>query len=480
MDIPQANQREFGGPQFSTVSDEQLQEIHWASLEVLERTGCRVYHEGMLDKLRRAGADITDGTLVRIPARLVEWALQVAGRHVVLCDRYGNRTLYLYGYRTYFGPGSDCVYMRDPRTGERRRALYADVVEAVRICEGLPHMDYLMSMMIPSDVPSARADRYQMEAMLLHSAKPVVCVPLDGQGCADAVDMAVAIAGSLEALQRNPSICVYVNVSGPLRHNQTSVERLVYMAERRLPVIYFGPVLRGITGPMTVLGSMVVANAGQLAGLVMGQLVNEGAPVIRGQTMGGPVDMRSMVNLYAAPERTRSTSQLSHFYRLPVFGQSGFSESKVFDAQAAWEASMSVLLDALSGNHLSHDVGHIEAGKTCSTEVIVFCDEVIAWVRRFLEPKEAITAENLALDVIDRVGPEGNYLMDDHTLDHIRDDWLPVITDRQIFEKWSEAGGTTMEERVKARLLGILAEDSPAIVPPDVAERVRAIARGTA
>jgi trimethylamine--corrinoid protein Co-methyltransferase len=111
--------------------------------------------------------------------------------------------------------------------------------------------------------------------------------------------------------------------------------------------------------------------------------------------------------------------------------------------------------------------------------VIVFCDEVIAWVRRFLEPKEAITADNLALDVIDRVGPEGNYLMDDHTLDHIRDDWLPVLTDRQIFEKWAAAGGTTMEQRVRERLLGILEQDVSAVVPDDVAARVRAIARGT-
>jgi trimethylamine--corrinoid protein Co-methyltransferase len=99
-------------------------------------------------------------------------------------------------------------------------------------------------------------------------------------------------------------------------------------------------------------------------------------------------------------------------------------------------------------------------------------------VRRFLEPKEAITADDLALDVIDRVGPEGSYLMDDHTLDHIRDDWLPVLTDRQIFEKWAEAGSTTMEERVRERLLGILDQEQPIVVPPDVADRVSSIARG--
>ena len=480
MNVPRSNYHEFVGPQYRVMSDDQLQEIHWASLEVLERTGCRVYHESALELLKRAGAHISDGNLVKIPGRLVEWALRVAPNRIVLCDRQGQRTIFLEGQKTYFGTGSDCVFMRDPRTGERRHALQADVIDAVRLCDALPNIDFVMSMMIPWDVSPSVSDRYQMEAMLLHTDKPVVFVPHDGAGCADAVEMAVTIAGGLDELRSNPFVCAYVNVSGPLRHNLESVERLVYMAERALPFIYFGPVLRGLSGPMTILGSMVIANAGQLAGLVMAQLVREGAPVIRGQSMGGPMDMRSMVNLLAAPERTRATTELAHFYSLPIFGQSGFTESKIFDEQAVMEAALTILGDALSGNHLSHDVGHMESGKTNSMELIVCCDEIIGWVKRFMEPKERVTADALALDVIHKVGPDGNFLTEDHTLAHLREDWLPVLSDRQVYDNWLADGGTSMGERVRERLDRILQEHHPAVVPPPVAERVRAVTQKAA
>jgi len=475
MTTARTNYAEFVGPQFRVMSDQQLQEVHWATLEVLERTGCRVYHQEMLDRLRRAGA-VMDGNLVRIPMRLIEWALRVAPRQVVLCDQRGKRALFLEGRRTYWGSGSDCLYLRDFRSGERRQGTLADIADAVRLCDALPNIDFVMSMLIPWDVPAARSDRAQMAAMLLHTTKPVVFVPHDGAGCADCVEMALAIAGSLAELQLNPFVCGYVNSAGPLRHNRESVERLIFMAERRLPVIYFGPVLRGLSGPMTILGSMVVANASQLAGLLMAQLVAEGAPVIRGQSMGGPMDMRSMVNLLGAPERTRGTTDLAHYYGLPIFGQSGYTDSKLFDEQAVMEASLTILADALSGNHLSHDVGHLESGKCNSLELITFCDEAIAWAKRFVEPKETVTADALALDVIARVGPDGDYLADEHTLKHLREDWLPALCNRQVYEDWFAGGAATLGQRVRQRLARILGEHHLRPHPPAVEQRIREIA----
>jgi trimethylamine---corrinoid protein Co-methyltransferase len=475
MSVPNANTIEYVGPQFRVMSDDQLREVHWASLDVLERTGCRVHHAGALELLQRAGAIVSDGNLVRLPGRLVEWALRAAPKRIVLCDQLGNRKLHLEGRKTYWGTGSDCLFLRDPRTGERRHGTRTDIADAVRLCDALSNIEFVMSMMIPWDVPAEVSDRHQMEAMLLHTNKPIVFVPHDGLGCADAVDMAVAIAGSLNELQLNPFICGYVNTAGPLRHNRESVERLIYMAERRLPVIYFGPVLRGLSGPMTILGSMVVANAGQLLGLVIAQLVAEGAPVIRGQTMGGPVDMRYLVNLLGAPERTRGTTDLAHFYDIPIFGQSGYTDSKLFDEQAVMEASLTILADALSGNHLSHDVGHLESGKTHSMELVTFCDEAIGWVKRFMEPKEAVSADALAVDVIHSVGPDGDYLGEAHTLAHLREDWQPALSDRRIFEDWDAAGAQSMGQRARARTLDILERHQPAPKPSVVVERIKTI-----
>jgi trimethylamine--corrinoid protein Co-methyltransferase len=122
----------------------------------------------------------------------------------------------------------------------------------------------------------------------------------------------------------------------------------------------------------------------------------------------------------------------------------------------------------------------MESGKTSSMELMVCCDEIIGWVKRFVEPKERVTADALAVDVIHKVGPDGSYLTEDHTLAHLRDDWLPVLSDRQIYENWLADGGTSMGERVRERLFRILADHHPTVVPAPVAQRVRAITQRAA
>ena len=186
---------------------------------------------------------------------------------------------------------------------------------------------------------------------------------------------------------------------------------------------------------MTAAGAIALANAGELAGLVLAQLKRQGAPVILTGGVNDMMDMRTMVDSYAAPENRVALLEIAHHYQMPIFGLAGCSDAKIPDEQAAAEAALSLILEAMAGAQMAHDVGYLEGGKCNSIEQIVICDELINYVKRFMAPLE-VNDETLALDIIDQIGPQGDFLSSEHTHQHYRDDWYPKLLDRRPYEAW--------------------------------------------
>jgi trimethylamine--corrinoid protein Co-methyltransferase len=464
---------QYGAPRFNQLTDDQLREIHFASLEILERTGVRLYLKDAIDILKKAGAHVTDGNRVRIPSHLAEWALKAVPKRVVLCDRDGNRTMPLEGKKSFFGPGSDCLNVLDHRTDERRNARIADVVDAMRVCERLENIDFVMSMFLPWDVPNPVLDRYQMEAMLCHTRKPIIFVCPGFEGCVDCIEMAEAVSGDPEALCQNPFVACYINVTSDLRHNEESLQKLLYMAEKGLPTTYTPVGLRGATAPVTRAGSLALAGAGHLVGLVLSQLKREGTPFIWG-AWELPLELRTQIEPYAPPEMRGLGAAQAHFYGLPYFGLAGCTDSKVLDAQAGAETGMTLLVDALSGANLIHDLGYMESGITGSLQLLVMCDELIGWIRSFMEGTQ-VNEDTLALDVVDEVGPDGHFLGSDHTMRHFREDWYPNLVDRQNYEDWVASGKKSFKDRAKEKVEEILRDENPWTLPQEAQKKIRAI-----
>jgi trimethylamine--corrinoid protein Co-methyltransferase len=360
------------------------------------------------------------------------------------------------GYRSYFGVGSDCMHIYDLHTGERRRAVLQDVRDGIRLVDALPNINFVMSMFMPEDVPVETYERHQMAIMLLETRKPIVFVGTDLASTVDNIEMASIVSGGLESLQLKPFVINYVNVVGPLRHSREGLQRLLYGAERNLPTIYLPGNRRGVDSPITAAGALAVGNAGQLAGLVLSQIKREGSPFIRGNPSWGELDMSVMVDVYASPDADKPAGwDLAHHYGLPIFGTAGCSDAKIFDAQAAAEASLSILLHAVSGANLVHDIGYLDCAMTGSLELVAFCDEIIEWVRRYTRKLE-INEETLALDLIDQVGPDGTFLDSEHTLKHIREEWRPKLIDRRSYNRWRERGATTLQQRANHRVRQVL------------------------
>jgi trimethylamine--corrinoid protein Co-methyltransferase len=461
---------------FASLTEDQVTLLHEASLEIMARTGMRFFEQEALDLFRKAGADVSDGNLVRVPAHLVEWALRTVPKNITIFDQKGRRAMSLGGYRSYFGVGSDCSHVYDLDTGLRRRAVRNDVLRGVRLVDALPNLDFVMSMFLPSDVPEETYERHQMAVMLQESTKPIVYVGLDALSTVHATEMASMVAGGLEQLQRYPFVVNYVNVVSAFRHNEQSVRRLLYAAERNLPSIYAPSKSRGTMAPITVAGALALGNAGQLAGLVLSQLKREGSPLLRSKPGGDGLDMRTMISLYAAPDGGPFGWDLAHHYGIPTFGFAGASDAKVFDAQAAAEVALTLFDNMLNGANLIHDIGYLDCATTGSLELVAFCDEIIGWLRRYFR-RMVINEDTLALDLIHEIGPDGHFVDARHTLRHIRDDWAPVLLDRQHYSGWAAKGSTTLHERANQRVREILESHRADPLPRGTLESIEAVVR---
>ena len=204
MKFTQTKYQAIGAPTFRKLSQDQLERIHFASLEILERTGVRLHLPEAVELLKKAGAEVTEGNRVRIPSSLVEWALSIAPKRVVLANRHGDRVMPLERKNVFFGPGSDCPNIIDFRTGERRPGTLQDIQEGIRLIDALPNIDFLMSLNLAGDMDQEYADLYQMQAMLSNSTKPILFVTTEFHGCVHAIEMAEIVAGGAEALRLNP------------------------------------------------------------------------------------------------------------------------------------------------------------------------------------------------------------------------------------------------------------------------------------
>jgi trimethylamine--corrinoid protein Co-methyltransferase len=471
------NDRQFNSVQFARISEEQARKIHWASLDILERLGIRLHHQGAIDLLQKGGADVDDGNLVRIPSGMVEKALSTVPKRVVLYDRHGKPAMPLEGSRCFYGPGSDCLNIIDHRTGGRRKPVLQDVTEGVILCDALPNIDFVMSMVLPVDADKSRADSYQMEVMLANTTKPIIAVTYELKGLIDAVEMAEAVVGGADALRRKPLLTCYINVVSGRNHNKEALEKLLYLSGRGLPALYAPSATGGLTCPVTPAGAVAQENAGVLAGLVLSQLAREGAPFIMTGIHLTPMDMRTMVSSYADPERGLLQA-MGRLYGLPAFGWGGATDSKLVDQQAAAEAALTILAETLVGGNIVHDLGYLESGLTFSFAQLVICHEIVSWIEAFLRGVE-VSDETLALDVIEQVGPEGMYLATDHSRRHYREGWYPDLFEREPLNEWVERGSKTLAERAGERVAAILGEHQPEPLPDDTRVRLRAIVEQT-
>ena len=464
-------------PRLVLLTEEDKDRIHQTVLEILEEVGMQILHNEALTLLQKAGCRVAENSVVKIPENQVRGAIQTAPRNIPIHDREGNHVMDLGGRRSYFGTGSDLLYSLDAETMKRRRCTLDDVSRAARLCDALPNIDFIMSCAHPSDLDPRKAYLASFQAMVENSSKPIVSTAEGRNDLREMWRIAEILRSGEEKLRAQPYFIHYAEPISPLKHPFTSLDKLLFCAEKQIPAVYSPAPLSGATAPMTIAGHVAQGLAECFCGLVIHQLKAEGAPFLMG--MGPAVmDMASSQSSYNAPEYYLAyvaAIEMSHYYDLPSWGYAGTSDSQIPDGQATLEAGFITFLSILSGANLNHDIGYIDFGRTGNLEMIVIMDEIIDQLRRF-QRGIPIDDEMLGVEVIKEVGPGGHFITHDHTYTHFRStQWRPRLICRDGYEKWKESGSRSLMERARLRLLEILETHRPLPIPPEKAQVIRSL-----
>jgi len=458
---------------YTRMGLETCRAIHNSSLQILERTGIDVHDDQARSILAEGGATV-DGMRIRLPADLVAWALSATPQQLTLYNRDGEPALQARENQAYYGGGSDCLYVLDHQTGKRRKAVMDDVRQAVKLMDGLDQIDFVMSAFLPSDVDSRLYDCYQMEVMLNLTTKPIVFVTPDFRGCQTAVEMCEVVSGGKEKFREKPFATCYINVTSGLVANQEALQKCIFLAEKGLPMLYIPLNAAGVNSPATTAGCIATMNAGTLLGIVLAQLVREGTPVAVPGWNGGPYNLQTMVGNYVLADEQGVATSMGKYYDLPVFGLGGSTDSKVLDQQCAAEAALSLFTAHLNGANIIHDSGFMDAGLQGSLQLLAIDNDLIGFIRAASIPVE-VNQETLALDVVDELGPEGDYLSHEHTYKHFRKPYYSKLADKRQYDDWLDQGGTTMEARAAEQVNAILESHTVTPLPDKVQKELKKI-----
>jgi trimethylamine---corrinoid protein Co-methyltransferase len=449
---------------------------HAAAREILERVGVEVRDEAGLTLFGKAGARV-EHTRVRLPGEMIDEALATAPREFWLRGRDGDGTLDLEirDGPVYFGSGSDCPYILDPRTGERRRARVADIEAGAALTERhLPNIDFVMSMWLPEDAPQDVIELVQLAAMLTYTRKPIVVSSArGGDAMREQVEMAAVCDGA-------DSLACLTMSAPSLILDGACVEKTLSCAELKVPMVLETGISLGSTGPVSLQTAVAVAHAEILAVLVLHQLANPGAPYIAASGLS-QLDMSTLVDCYSAPESGLASvlqCELAKHLSLPTFEYAGYSDSKTLDEQWAAEIMASTMWAHAVGGTLQHDVGYLESGLVCAHEALVMGDEVAGHARAIYRLEVPADETAFLIDEVAEVGPGGSYLGRTSTRRGFREWWRPAnpsLFDRSNYRQWQENGALSLGDRLGARTRELLADPPVPVVEPGAIDQFAAL-----
>lgn len=446
-------------PQLKILSDREINHIHEASLKVLSHTGMIIYSRAVLEMLLSTGTDV-DFTQQRVkfPAGLIEKSLKNLPSKIELYDRNLKDSLSIGNGGGYVASGHNAIFVLDINTGQRRSVTKKDVANFATLADALDNIDIVGIQAMPQDVEPKASLLHAIEASLNNTTKHIFFSPESAQVTEAAIKMAQAVAGKEDLLGSSPMTCQLSSTS-PLFWETGAVESVVKISRSGIPCSFLPQPYTGVTAPITLAGLLTMNNAEFLSGVVISQLSRKGAPVIYG-TGWSTFDMRYGTVLISTPEATLcriAGVQLARFYNVPSHTIGPDSDAHLHDEQNGWEKIMSTLSGLGSGVDILVNAGMFDTGLTVSLEQLVIDNEIVGWVRRYLEGIE-VTDQTIAIDVINNAGPKGNFLCEEHTLKYLRskEHWEAKLSDHHGFEVWKEKGGADIVKTAKIRAQDIL------------------------
>jgi trimethylamine--corrinoid protein Co-methyltransferase len=453
--------------------------MHEAIVRLMSEVGIKVATKEGFELFKENGLKTDDEKkLVFITQDYLEDCVDAAPSYITIHGR-GNpdNEAILGGKRVHFGSGGTALNVLDLETGKKRLSTLQDVQNVSKLLDYLDNVHFQVIPVYANDVPSEKQDINRFFAAINNTNKPIMGGVYTVPGAKEVVEMCSMMAGSLEKLQKEPFISFITCVISPLEIDMVYGDLLITCARSGLPLAIPAEPLTGATGPVTIAGNVANLCAETLAGICLAQTVNRGTPVLMSCTSTS-TDLRTMSYADGAVEEgliNACAAQMAQFYQLPFYGTAGQSDSKILDAQAGFEGAITNLLVGMAGGNWIHDaVGLLEFCMTASYEKYVMDNEILGEVMRVLQGVR-VTDETLAVEVTKKVGAGGNFLQEDHTFEHMREEhFVPKIADRQQREAWEKGGSKDTWARCHEEALRILAEHKPIPVEEKTVEAIRA------
>lgn len=471
-----------GQPKLKLLSDEQIKIIHEKALYVLESAGVRFESDEALRILRDRGAEVDFGSrVVKFKPETVLDAIEKAPPGVKLYTRDGEPAADLSGNSIYFDPVSAPIKILEPDGRSVRQSLAQDLANISRVSDALENIALQASACVLFDVPKHIGDSYRTYIMLKNSPKAFITGGFSVQGIPYMRDMLAAVVGGADRLREKPVAVFDICPSPPLKWTHISSQNIIDCARSGLPLETVSMPMPGAATPVTLAGSVVVHTAETLSGVVLAQAITPGTPVIYG---GAPVhfDMRTGTTPLSAVEATMiaaAYAQMGKYYGMPTHTYACLSDSMVIDAQAGLETSMSGIIAGLAGLNVISGAGGLEFVSTVSLEKLVIDNEICGAALR-LDRGIDLSEEALAVELICRLGPGGDYLSTDHTFKWFKKEpYIPsAIIERRDRKSWEKDAGKDIMEKARERVKEILAEHRPAALDKERAGRLDRVTVG--
>jgi trimethylamine--corrinoid protein Co-methyltransferase len=364
----------------------------------------------------------------------------------------------------------------DMATGGYRLTMLRDVAHTATLVDHLDHIRFYVVACQAHDIKPVNYHLLDFYYALNHTTKHVMGGCTNLHGAEQMWKLASIIAGGEEKLREKPFISVITNVVSPLTIEANTLDKLNFCTTRGIPVTCAPVPMAGATSPATLAGTLAQMHAEALAAVAITQVLAPGAKVLYG-AIPTAMDLRTMELTMGSVEMgvmNASVVQLAKLYNLPVYTSGGVTEAKRPDIQAGFEKGVSNLAVAMSGaDCIRLTAGMLDSGNSISYEQFVIDNEIIGMIYRVLAGIQ-VNEETLAFDVIEKVGPGGNYVMEDHTVDHMMDEFFyPNLSVRCNFDVWEERGRPDMLSRAKSLVQEILEESREGLLDHDLIAEIR-------
>jgi len=461
---------------FATLlTQQQVERIHEASLEILEEVGLKVRFEPARELFKQHGCSVEEER-VKFPHAVVEKYRKMYPPSFTFHGRDPKFDKTIPQDSPVIVTASSAPDIIDPVTGAERRATSSDIAKIAHLINELPGYDVFSISTLADDAPADQFTISRLYPALKYCLKPIRVTTTNMKDTKSVMDMTYLVAGGEEAYKQHPFLTHhYCPVVSPLTMDVLSTENVMFFAKEGLPVYPTIVPNAGLTSPMSMAGTIAQGDAEFLAAATLMQMCKEGTPLIYA-TLGTVADMRTGAYASGGIEcgmLHMAYAQMAQFYNVPCGGYIGLTNSKLNDAQAGYETGMSGIAGLLAGMDMFNIGGLIDALKTFDFAKAVIDDETALMMKRM---KRGVTfsEDEMAVDLIKEIGPGGSFIVNPHTIKRMKTEAiLTKIADRDARTIWEKKGAMDIQTRAMNRAKEVMTQNTDPLLPADIDEKLR-------